>query len=172
MELTMWKKTVNKDYLGSWDLCVGADDNDKPIYKEVIATVKEVKKALVTDMEKVKTNRNFKATKEELSKEEMLVYFNELDKPMIIHAKANFQGMENATGTPFIERWVGKQVCVYVEVGVKAFGSVTDALRIKPVPKRLCSVCGKVIDEKTYQASVAKYGRALCSAECKEKAGV
>lgn len=170
--LTLWKKTINKDYLGSWDLCVGADDNDKPIYKELIVTVKKVEKALVTDMEKVKTNRNFKATKEELSKEEMLVYFNELEKPMIIHAKANFLGMENATGTPFIERWVGKQVCVYVEVGVKAFGITTDALRIKPVPRRLCSVCGKVIDEKTFKNSIAKYGRALCSIECKEKAGL
>lgn len=171
-KLTMWKKTINKDYLGSWDLCIGADENDQPVYKEVIATVKEVKEALVTDMEKVKTNRNFKATKEELSKLEMLVYFEELPKPMIIHAKANFNGLETATGTPFIEKWVGKQVCVYVEKGVKAFGSITDALRIKPVPKRLCSVCGKVIDESTYQGSIQKYGKALCSAECKAKAGL
>ena len=172
MELTMWKKTVNKDYLGSWDLCIGADNNDKPIYKELVVTIKDVKQELVTDMEKVKTNRNFKATKEELSKEELLIYFNELPKPMIIHAKTNFQGLENATGTPFIERWVGKQVCVYVETGVKAFGTVTDALRIKPVPKRLCSVCGKIIEENIYNASIEKYGISLCSAECKNKAGV
>lgn len=171
-KLTMWKKTINKDYLGSWDLCIGADDKDQPIYKEVVVTIKDVKEELVTDMEKVKTNRNLKATKEELSKLELLVYFNELDKPMIIHAKTNFNGLENATGTPFIERWIGKQVCVYVEKGVKAFGTITDALRIKAVPKRLCSVCGKVIDENTYQGSLQKYGVALCSAECKTKAGV
>ena len=171
-KLTMWKKTINKDYLGSWDLCIGADEHDQPIYKEVIATIKDIRQELVTDMEKVKTNRNLKATKEELSKEELLIYFNELDKPMIIHAKTNFNGLQNATGTPFIERWIGKQVCVYVEKGVKAFGTVTDALRIKPIPKRLCSVCGKVIDEQTYQGSIQKYGRALCSAECKEKAGL
>lgn len=171
-KLTMWKKTINKAYLGSWDLCVGADANDKPIYKDLIATVKDVKEDLVTDMEKVKTNRNLKATKEELSKKELLVYFEELEKPMIIHAKTNFQGLENATGTPFIEKWVGRSVCIYVEKGVKAFGTVTDALRIKPVPKRLCDVCGKIIDEKTYQGSIQKYGKALCSAECKEKAGI
>ena len=171
-KLTMWKKTINKDYLGSWDLCVGADDKDQPVYKEVIATVKDVKQELVTDMEKVKTNRNLKATKEELSKEELLVYFNELEKPMIIHAKTNFNGLQAATGTPFIERWVGKQVCVYVEKGVKAFGIITDALRIKAVPKRICSVCGKIIDEQTYQGSIQKYGIALCSAECKAKAGL
>lgn len=172
MELTMWKKTVNKDYLGSWDLCIGADNNDKPIYKELVVTIKDVKQELVTDMEKVKTNRNFKATKEELSKEELLIYFNELPKPMIIHAKTNFQGLENATGTPFIERWVGKKICVYVETGVKAFGTTTDALRIKPVPKRLCSVCGNIIEENIYNASIEKYGISLCSAECKNKAGV
>ena len=171
-KLTMWKKTINKDYLGSWDLCIGADNNDQPIYKEVVVTIKDVKEELVTDMEKVKTNRNLKATKEELSKLELLVYFNELDKPMIIHAKTNFNGLETATGTPFIERWIGKQVCVYVEKGVKAFGTTTDALRIKPVPKRICSVCGKVIDESTYQGSLQKYGKALCSAECKAKAGI
>ena len=168
----MWKKMTNKEYLGSWDLCVGADAYDKPIYKDLIATIKEVKEEMVTDMEKVKTNRNLKATKEELSKMELLVYFNELPKPMIVHAKTNFKGLETATGTPFIERWVGKQVCIYVEKDVKAFGSITDALRIKPVPKRLCDICGKVIDEKTYQGSIQKYGKALCSLECKEKAGV
>lgn len=171
-KLTMWKKTINKSYLGSWDLCVGADAHDKPIYKDLIATVKDVKVALVTDMEKVKTNHNLKATKEELSKEELLVYFEEIDKPMIIHAKTNFQGLEAATGTPFIERWIGKQVCVYVEKNVKAFGTVTDALRIKAVPKRLCDVCGAIVDEKTYQGSIQKYGKALCSAECKQKAGI
>lgn len=172
-KLTMWKKTTNKEYLGSWDLCVGADSNDKPIYQDVIATIDKVEQALVTDMEKVKTNRNFKATKEELSKKELLVYFKELPKPMIIHAKTNFVGLETATGTPFIERWVGKRVCVYVEKNVKAFGTTTDALRIKAVPKRLCSVCGNVItNEEIYQKTMAVYGRAICCKECKEKAGL
>ena len=168
-KLTMWKKTVNKDYLGSWDLCVGADTNDKPIYKEVVATIQKVEAALVTDMEKVKTNRNFKATKEELSKEELLIYFEELDKPMILHAKTNFKGLEAATGTPFIEKWSGKKVCVYVEKDVKAFGTTTDALRIKSVPKRICDVCGKIIEEHIYQGAMLKYGKAVCSKECLDK---
>lgn len=169
--LTMWKKTVNKEYLGSWDLCVGADNNDKPVYKDLVATIKKTEFALVTDMEKVKTNRNFKASKEDLSKEELLVYFEGIDKPMIIHAKSNFKGLETATGTPFIERWAGKKVCVYVERDVKAFGTTTDALRIKPVPKRVCDICGKVISEELYEGSMNKYGMSLCSKECKEKAG-
>lgn len=165
-KLTMWKKECGKDYLGSWDLCIGADDNDQPIYKEMIATISKIEKSAIPDMEGIKKG-NANATKEEI-----LVFFKELEKPMIIHAKTNFNGLEKATGTPFMERWVGKQVCLYVEKGVKAFGTTTDALRIKPVPKRICSVCGKIIDETTYQGSMQKYGRALCSAECKTKAGV
>lgn len=168
----MWKKTINKDYLGSWDLCVGADKEDKPVYKELIATISKVEEALVTDMEKVKTNRNFKATKEELSKLELLIHFEELDKPMIIHAKSNFKGLESATGTPFIERWVGKKVCIYVEKNVKAFGTITDALRIKPVPKRICDFCGKLMEEDLYQKTMIACGKAICSKECKEKAGL
>ena len=165
-KLTLWKKEINKDYLGSWDLCIGADSNEKPVYKEVVATINKIEKQAIPDMEGIKKG-NTKATKDEL-----LVWFNELPKPMIVHAKTNFQGLENATGTPFIEKWVGKQVCVYVEVGVKAFGTTTDALRIKPVPKRLCDVCGKVISNDIYEASMKKYNKALCSKECLEKAGI
>ena len=171
-ELTMWKKAINKSYIGSWDLCIGADANDKPIYKDMVLTIKDVKQELVTDMEKVKTNRNFKATKEELSKEELLIYFEEFPKPMIIHAKTNFQGLETATQTPFIERWIGKKICVYVEKDVRAFGTTTDALRIKPVPKRLCSVCGNIMAEDLYQKTLSSYNRAICSKECKEKVGL
>lgn len=171
-ELTMWKKAINKSYIGSWDLCIGADANDKPIYKEMILTIKDVKQELVTDMEKVKTNRNFKATKEELSKEELLIYFEEFPKPMIIHAKTNFQGLENATGTPFIERWIGKKICVYVEKDVRAFGTTTDALRIKAIPKRICSVCGNIMAEDLYQKTLSSYNRAVCSKTCKEKVGL
>lgn len=163
--LTMWQKIANKTYLGSWDLCVGADKNEKPIYKEVVATVKKVAKEEVVDMENIKKNANAK-------KEELLVYFEEFEKPMIIHAKTNFKGLSNATATPFVEKWVGKKVCVYVEVGVKAFGQLTDALRIKPVPQRICDVCGKVISYELYEASIKKYGKSLCSKECLEKAGI
>lgn len=80
----------------------------------------------------------------------------------------NKKGIETATGTIFLEKWTGKQVLLTVEQ-VKAFGKVQPALRIKPVPKRLCDVCGKVISEEIYQGSMQKYGKALCSKECLEK---
>lgn len=164
--LTHWKKEANKDYLGSWSLTIGADENDKPIYREVVATITDIKREAIPDMEGIKKGiANAK-------KDELLIYFAELDKPMVIHAKTNFKGLETACGTPFIERWIGKQVLVYVEKDVKAFGAKTDALRIKPVPKRLCDVCGKVIDEKIFQGSIQKYGKAVCSKECLEKSGI
>lgn len=164
--LTHWKKEANKDYLGSWSLIAGADANDKPIYREVIATITKVEKQAIPDMEAIKKGKN-NATKDEL-----LVWFKELDKPMVIHAKTNFTGLETATGTPFIERWVGKQVCVYVEKGVKAFGTVTDALRIKPKPTRICDVCGNIMENDLYEKTKTAYGKAVCSKTCKEKAGL
>lgn len=164
--ITHWKKAINKDYLGSWDLIINADKNDKPVYREIVVTILEAKKVMIPDMEAIKKG------KANAKKEELLIYFEEFNKPMVIHAKTNFKGIELATGTPFIEKWAKKQICIYVEKGVKAFGSVTDALRIKPVPKRICDVCGKVIEESIYQAGIKKYGKALCSKECMEKSGV
>lgn len=162
-KLTHWKKEAGKDYLGSWSLIIGADANDKPIYKEVVATITDIKREAIPDMEGIKKGiANAK-------KDELLVYFAELDKPMVIHAKTNFKGLETACGTPFIERWIGKQVLVYVEKDVKAFGAKTDALRIKPKPTRICDVCGNIISESTYNASISKYGKALCSKNCLEK---
>ena len=161
-KLTHWKKETNPNYLGRWDFIIGADDNNKPIYEERVTTVSKVELAEVIDMENIKKNPKAR-------KKETLVYFAEFEKPMIVHAKTNFKGMENATGTPFKERWVDKKVCIWVEKDVKSFGEITDALRIKPVPKRICEVCGKIISEEIYQGSIKKYNRAFCSAECKEK---
>lgn len=164
-KLTHWKKETNPNYMGSWDLLTGADEHGKPIYSEAVLTIKTVEKQAVVDMENIKKNPN-------ATKDEIVITFEEFDKPMIIHAKTNFKGIEQATGTPFIEYWQGRKICVYVETGVKAFGTVTDALRVKKLPVRKCNVCGNVIDERTYQQSKAKYGMPLCSSACKEKAGV
>ena len=64
-QLTHWKKEANKDYLGSWSLIAGADANDKPIYREVIATITKVEKQAIPDMEAIKKGKN-NATKDEL----------------------------------------------------------------------------------------------------------
>ena len=143
-KLTAWQSTRDVNFVGSYDLIVGVDDNNQPIYKDRIVTIDFV---------------NAKA------------HFKDKDvKPMILNT-TNKKGIETATSTIFLEKWAGKQILLTVEQ-VKAFGKVQPALRIKPVPKRLCDVCGKIINEEIYQGSMQKYGKALCSAQCKEKAGV
>ena len=96
--------------------------------------------------------------------------FHEDVPPMALN-KTNMRIMESITGSDKIEDWYGKKIVVYVQKNIKFGKDLVSGLRIKPVPKRLCSVCGSVIDEQTYQGSMLKYGIALCSKECGVKAG-
>lgn len=156
-KLTAWQSTRDVNFVGSYDLIVGVDDNNQPIYKDRIVTIDYVNaKEEVMDAQ---TNKKV---------EKSVAHFKDKDvKPMILNT-TNKKGIETATGTIFLEKWADKQILLTVEQ-VKAFGKVQPALRIKPVPKRLCDVCGKVIDENLYQASIQKYGKAFCSKECLEK---
>lgn len=156
-KLTAWQSTRDVNFVGSYDLIVGVDDNNQPIYKDRIVMIDYVNaKEEVMDAQ---TNKKVEKT---------VAHFKDKDvKPMILNT-TNKKGIETATGTIFLEKWAGKQILLTVEQ-VKAFGKVQPALRIKPVPKRLCDVCGKVISEEIYQGSMQKYGKALCSKECLEK---
>lgn len=157
-KLTPWQTTRDVNFVGSFDLVVGCDENEKPIYKDIIVTIDKISEEEVLDMQ---TNKKVNKT---------IAHFKEKNiKPMILNT-TNKKGIENATGTMFIEKWSGKQVLLTVE-NIKAFGKVQPALRIKPVPKRVCDVCGKIITESVYNASKEKYGMALCSRECGIKAG-
>lgn len=156
-KLTAWQSTRDVNFVGSYDLIVGVDDNNQPIYKDRIVTIDYVNaKEEVMDAQ---TNKKVEKT---------VAHFKDKDvKPMILNT-TNKKGIETATGTIFLEKWADKQILLTVEQ-VKAFGKVQPALRIKPVPKRLCDVCGKIISEEIYQGSMQKYGKALCSKECLEK---
>ena len=44
---------------------------------------------------------------------------------------------KTALRSPYIEDWAGKQIAVYVEKGLKAFGGVHDVLRVRPVAPRV-----------------------------------
>ena len=59
-----------------------------------------------------------------------MVYFKEFDKGMILN-RTNARAIEKVSGSGLVEDWVGVQVTLYVEKGVKAFGDVVDALRIR-----------------------------------------
>ena len=103
-----WKKQFNYDYLGSYSL-----DGKR----EVVVTVKGVGTAMVTGQSGRKESC-------------FVVYFNEFDKPMILN-RTNAKAIEKVSGSGLVEDWVGTRVTLYVEKGVKAFGDVVDALRIR-----------------------------------------
>lgn len=106
---THWRKAFNSEYIGSSDL----DD-----YKDIILTIKEVKL------------EQLKGTKEKDTKN--VAYFVEKIKPMILNATSCKTLRKFAGGSNYIEDWKGLRIIVYVEKGIKAFGDVTDALRIRP----------------------------------------
>lgn len=158
-KLTAWQSTRDTNFVGSSDLIVGADKDDKPIYRDRIVTIDYVNAE--EEVLDVQTSKKEKKS---------VAYFKEKDvKPMILNT-TNKQAIASATGTIFLEKWAGKQILLTVQQ-IKAFGKTQPALRIKPVPKRVCDVCGKQIEERTYQGSLQKYGMALCSQECGIKAG-
>lgn len=111
-KLTHWKKTVDKDWIGTYVLPEG-----KPIivkllrveYKEV--AVKGVKGFYV------------------------VAYFDKnehFDKPMLLSANVNKERLSKLTGTPYIERWNNLNIWVTLQQEMdKAFGGGKDwALRI------------------------------------------
>jgi hypothetical protein len=151
--LTHWKKLQNPDYLGAYALNPGED---------LIVTIKSVANEVVTGTD---------GKKETCS----VMHFVENIKPMILNA-TNSKTITKLLKTPYIEEWSGRKIQLYVEQGVKAFGDIVDALRVRPflpVEKELiCADCGRKIEgfgktsaEVVAKHTLAKYGRMLCS-EC------
>lgn len=110
-EKTHWKKNFNYNYLGSYSLVDG---------NEVTLTMSGTKKEQITgNMGK---------------KEEAFVcYFREKAdwiKPMILN-KTNCKTIAKLYDSPYIEDWIGKQITIFIQKGVQAFGETVDALRIK-----------------------------------------
>ena len=155
--LTHWKKLTNPDYLGAYALDPGQD---------LIVTIKSVANEVVTGTD---------GKKETCS----VMHFMENVKPMVLNS-TNSKTITKLLKTPYIEQWAGKKIQIYIEYGIKAFGDIVDALRIRPflpVEKELkCTDCGNTIQayEKMTADILAKYtlknyGRCLC-AECATKA--
>ena len=105
---TNWKKGIDPNYIGSHEL-----DNGDGNYREAIATIT---KAVIEE------------TKTQEGKVAVVLYLKEF-KPVILNA-TNGKAMKAMYGR-YIEDWVGKKITLYVQKGVKAFGDVTDAIRIK-----------------------------------------
>lgn len=143
-----YRKFMDKNYLGSWDVPDGED------------LVLTIDKAARDD---VKNERG--------SEKKLTLHFVEDYKPMILNA-TNSKAISEAVGSTKVEDWSGKRVAIYT-TKVTAFGGTTDALRIRNYPpketKAYCDNCGSLIEphgsysvNKIVTMSKAKYGQALC----------
>jgi hypothetical protein len=106
---THFKKLKNTDYLGSWDLI---DSNGQT--KNIVATIKEIKKQMVHDGKG--------------GQSECIVLFFDEYKPMIMNA-TNLKVTAKTMNSNYIEDWIGKKIEISTEK-VRAFGEIHDALRI------------------------------------------
>lgn len=147
MEKTSWKTLVDWQSLSSSSMAE----------EEKTLTIKSI------DREEIVSNNGRKEVVP-------VCRFHEDVPPMALN-KTNMRMMETITGSDKIEDWYGKKIIVYVQKNIKFGKDLVSGLRIKPVPKRLCSVCGNIVSENTYNASMQKYGKSLCSKECLEKIG-
>ncbi len=168
----MSKALKDPNFLGSHDLVIG-EKNEQPVYGELTLTIKSIEEEEITDMELIKTkkkNANGKQTKLAY-----VMHFEEPNvKPFVVKAATVIKGIEKATGTKLVNRWVGKKITFYVETGVKAFGDLHDALRVRPfapVPPRTykCADCGAETDETTKVRTTKMFGKCLCK-NCGNKA--
>lgn len=155
--LTHWKKLTNPDYLGAYALEPGQD---------LIVTIKSVANEVVTGTD---------GKKETCS----VMHFMENVKPLVLNA-TNSKTIAKLLKTPYIEQWSGRKIQLYVETGIKAFGDIVDAIRVRPflpVEQELkCADCGKKIEpfgkmsaEVVAKHTLKTYGKMLCS-ECATKA--
>lgn len=160
--MTHWKKLTNPDYLGAYSLENGED---------LTLTISYVRVEKVTGPDGKREDlpvAHFSETK----------VGNSEIKPMILNT-TNMKRIAQLYNTPYIENWAGKKITIYIEQ-VSAFGSIVDALRIRPiVPKETeykCADCGAVIEGagKLNARDVAlntqkKFGKMLCGS-CWKKA--
>lgn len=160
MAQTHWKKLTNPNYLGAYSL----DDG-----KDIVLTIREVRMEPVIGSD---------GKREDCA----VCYWQENEKPMIMNT-TNLKMVAKLTGSPYIEKWPGTPVQIGTEK-VRAFGTVTDALRIRDVkPSKnakethvACEDCGQVIQPAFGMSasqwaaySKEKMGRCLCET-CANKA--
>jgi len=157
MSDTHWKKTFDPRFLGSCDFEPG---------KDKVLTIRTVKREECTFEGGRKENCN-------------IAYWEENEKPMILNV-TNCKTINKLTGTPYMNRWAGIRIQIYVDQKVKFKGEETEGLRIRSkLPEDVkipCEECGQMI-VPAFQMSVSqlaaytkkKYGKALCAECAKEK---
>lgn len=150
--MTHWKAMTDAQYLGAYSLEDGED---------IILTIREVKKEPVVGAD---------GKREDCP----VCYWRENQKPMILNV-TNMKMIAKLAGSPYIEKWPGTRVKIGTEK-VRAFGTVTDALRIRDEKVKAgaeipvaCEDCGQVIQPCFGMTASAwadyskdKLGRCLC----------
>jgi len=160
MSKTHWRKMTNPNYMGAYSLDEGRD---------VILTIAYVRQEDVIGSD---------GKKEECA----VCHWKERDfKPMILNV-TNLKAIAKVVGSPYIDDWAGHRIQIGTEQ-VRAFGTITDALRVRPEatreekqPEIPCEECGELI-MPAYKMNVEqlaaytseRYGRKLC-ANCAKKA--
>lgn len=107
---THWKKVFNSDYLGSCDLEDG---------KDLKAVIKSV------------TVKNVKGTDGKEQERNVATFTDSALKPMILNA-TNCKLMKKFAKSVYINDWNNIPVQIYVKDDIKAFGEVTEGLRLRP----------------------------------------
>lgn len=109
-----WKTLFNNEYLGAWSL----KENEERLVK-----ISGVTQTLV------------KSQKSPNGEECPIIYFEGHKLPMVLN-KINCKRIEKTHGAIYSE-WIGKEIALYVEFDVQAFGSKVDALRVREGRKQI-----------------------------------
>lgn len=162
MGKTHWKKVVSDpNFIGEGDFQEG---------EEKVLTVSHV-------------NSSETVTTAEGKSQKAVLHWKEKGvKPMILNV-ARSKAIEKVTGSGYFEDWPGHQLQLYIEHGIKAFGEVVSAVRVRPFKPRApkqepippCTDCKNPIepamgkDARWLAAyTVKNYGAPLCAA-CAQK---
>jgi hypothetical protein len=129
MEKTHWKKIVSDpNFIGEGDFQEG---------EEKVLTIDRVVAAETV------------VTAEGKSQKAVVHWREPGNKPMILNV-ARSKNIEKVAGSGYFEDWPGVQVQLYIEHGIKAFGEVVSAVRVRPFKPRVkaaatvptCTDCG------------------------------
>jgi hypothetical protein len=109
--LTHWKRYRNPDYFGAYCFNYAGEE-----------------RTLTIKMARKETIKGSDGKKQEC----LVVHWAENEKPFIINA-TNAKAITKVAKTPYVERWVGIRITLYV-AQISAFGEDVEALRVRPFP--------------------------------------
>jgi len=110
-----WHKVFLSDYLGACDLEDG---------KDIKVVIKSVSVQEVKGSDGKKQERN------------VATFADPKIKPMILNA-TNCRIVKKFVGSPYINDWVNVPIQIYIKSDIKAFGDITEGLRIRETQPKM-----------------------------------